>query len=81
MTIKLKNWSYSEVTHFLKENDFSFSEDSEGVQTWVKLNAKGEPTTFVEVGFRRDKYPVKAMRKIIRQSEIAEKVWTEWAGL
>jgi hypothetical protein len=81
MTRKLKNWSYSDVTEFLKEREFSFSEDSEGVQVWVKLNASGEPATFVEIGFRRSTYPVKVLRKVIRQSEIAEKVWTEWAGL
>ncbi len=37
MTRKLNNWSYQDVANFLRENGFSFFEELNDRQVWVKL--------------------------------------------
>ena len=79
MARRLNNWSYQDVTDFLKENRFSFFEELDDHQVWVKLQ-RGRPVRFVEFDFRSGKYPVETMEDIISQSGIVEKDWIEWAG-
>jgi hypothetical protein len=81
MTRKLNNWSYQDVTDFLKENGFSFFEELKGSrQAWIKLQEGGEPDRIVELNFRGGNYSERTMKNIIRQSGIVETDWTEWAG-
>lgn len=81
MARRLNNWSYQDVTSFLKENGFSFFEELKGAhEAWIRLQDGGEPDRIVELSFRTDSYPVKAMKSIIRQSGIVEKDWVEWPG-
>ena len=81
MTRRLHNWTYRDVTDFLKENKFSFFEELKGShQSWAKFGKDGEPETLVELNFRHDSYPVRTLKEIIRQSGIPEKAWIEWAG-
>ncbi len=76
MTKKLNNWSYRDVTDFLKENGFSFFENlKDNNQAWIKTGWIGEPQRIVELRFRRDTYPVSTLRRIIRQSGIQEGKW------
>lgn len=84
MTSKRYFWSYRNVTDFLKENDFSFSEGLDGSeQTWVKLGTNGEPATMMDIKFTRGNYSKKEITRIIRVSGIPEQRWVEWieAGL
>jgi hypothetical protein len=81
MPRKLNNWSYQDVTDFLKENGFSFFEELKGPrQAWIKLQEGGEPDRIVEIRFRSGNYTERIMKSIIRQSGIGETDWTEWAG-
>jgi hypothetical protein len=81
MTRKLHNWSYQDVTNFLKKNGFSFFEELKGSrQAWIKLQDGGEPDRIVEITFRHGDYSERTMKSIIRQSGIPEGDWTEWAG-
>jgi len=81
MTRKLHNWSYRDVTDFLKDNGFSFFEELKGSrQAWIKLQDGGEPDRIVEISFRQGNYTERTMKSIIRQSGIAESEWIEWAG-
>jgi hypothetical protein len=81
MARRLNNWSYQDVTEFLKENGFSFFEELKGSrQAWIKLQDGGEPDRIVEFSFRTGYYPVRTMKSIIHQSGIVEKDWIEWAG-
>ena len=78
MTTKTSSWTYGDVTEFLAENDFSFSEAFDGShESWVKLARNGEPETFVEIPFRHGFYSQKEFGKMIHQSGIPEKVWME----
>jgi hypothetical protein len=79
MTRKTSSWTYRDVTEFLAENDFNFSEAFDGShESWVKLARNGEPETFVEIPFRHGFYSHKEFSKMIHQSGIPEKVWVEW---
>ena len=79
MTRKITNWTYRNVTDFLTENGFSFSEPSDNsVQVWVRLAKNGEPERFIGVPFANVYYTQKALSKIIRQSGIPEERWMEW---
>ena len=81
MTRQLTNWSYQDVTAFLKEHGFSFFEQLKGSrQAWIKLQDDGEPDRIVELSSRTDQYSARTMRSIIRQSGIAEMDWIEWDG-
>ena len=76
----LHNWTYRNVTNFLKESGFDFYEDMEHAQSWVKLGRNGEPDRFVEIKFIQEFYSSKAIQKMIRQSGISEDEWNKWAG-
>ena len=81
MPRRLHNWTYRDVTDFLKENGFSSFKPLKGShEAWIKLGKNGEPDRIVEVNFRHDTYPVKTLEKITRQSGIDKTKWIEWGG-
>jgi hypothetical protein len=75
-----KLWTYRDVTDFLEGKGFSFYEDLEHCQSWVKFKHNGEPETFVEIRFTQGFYSSKAKQKMIRQSGIVESEWNKWAS-
>ena len=78
MVKQLSNWTYRDVTNFLETKGFSFYEDLEHAQSWVKLRANGEPDRFVEIKFTQDFYTSKALNKMVRQTGIDENEWIKW---
>ena len=75
----LHNWTYRDVIKVLEENGFSFYEDMEHAQSWVKYGSSGEPDRFVEIKFTQEFYSSKTLQKMIRQSGIGEDEWNKWA--
>lgn len=81
MTRRLRNWTYRDVTDFLKENGFSFTKELGGShQAWEALEKEDKPARRVEVTFRHNSYPVGTLKTMIQQSGISEKRWIEWAN-
>lgn len=81
MTRRLRNWTYREITAFLKEHDFGFLKPLKGShERWIKRGENGEADRTVEVNFTRATYPPKTLRTMIRQSGIEAKEWIKWAG-
>ena len=81
MTNRLYNWTYRDVTDFLKENGFDFFESlKDSHEAWVKLGDNGEPDRIVEVYFSHRSYPPKTLKTMIRQSGIDQKEWIAWAS-
>ena len=81
MPRRLKNWSYQDVTNFLKENGFSFRKEASGShQAWIKRGKNNQPDIIVGVNFCHDGYPIGTMKRMIRESGIDEKEWIKWAG-
>jgi hypothetical protein len=79
MVRRLHNWSYSDVTHFLRENGFDFFKELPGShEAWVKLGDTGEPDRIVEVNFTHRSYPVTTLKTMIRQSGIPQEEWVKW---
>jgi len=76
---RLNNWSYRNVTDFLKENGFSFFEELRGShERWIKRGSDSTPDHRVEVNFTHGEYPVKTLKTMIRQSGIHQKEWIKW---
>jgi predicted RNA binding protein YcfA (HicA-like mRNA interferase family) len=81
MSRKLRNWNYHDATAFLKEHGFSFQKSLKGShQAWIKRGENGGPDRRVEVSIPRDSYHPKTFKNMIRQSGIAEDVWTKWGN-
>ena len=81
MVNRLFNWTYRDVTDFLKEHDFNFFESLKGShESWIKLTENGEPDRIVEVNFTHRSYPVKTLKMMIRQSGIPQEEWIKWAS-
>jgi predicted RNA binding protein YcfA (HicA-like mRNA interferase family) len=81
MTRRLRNWTYREITAFLKEHGFSYLEPLKGShERWIKRGENGVADRIVEVNFTRSAYPPKTLRTMIRQSGIFAKEWIKWAG-
>lgn len=81
MVNRLNNWTYRDVTDFLKEHDFSFFEPLRGShESWIKLTENGEPDRIVEVNFTHGSYPVRTLKTMIRQSGIDQDEWIKWAS-
>jgi hypothetical protein len=77
----LHNWTYRDVTGFLRRNGFSFFQELDGAQqSWIKLEENGEPDRIVEVSFTSHAYSPKTLKKMIRQSGIDKDTWIKWAG-
>jgi len=82
MPRRLRNWSYKDVTDFLRENGFSFYKELKGShQAWIKRGIDGERDTVVELNFTHRPYPQGTLKMIIRQSGIEKGEWFKWAGL
>ncbi len=81
MTRRLYNWTYREVTDFLREKRFRFHKAASGShQLWTRQGREGEQPTIVDVNFTRRAYPPKTLKLMIKQSGIEQKEWIEWAG-
>ncbi len=81
MTRRIYNWTYSDVTVFLKENGFSFYKELAGShEAWVKRGDDGTPDRIVEVNFTHGSYPPRTLKTMIRQSGITQDEWIKWAG-
>jgi len=81
MTNRLYNCTYRDVTDFLKENGFDFFEQLKGShEAWIKLGHDDEPDRIVEVNFSHRSYPLKTLRKMIKQSGIDQDEWIAWAN-
>jgi hypothetical protein len=81
MSRRLRNWSYHNVTDFLKVNGFSFHKEVGGShQAWIKRGDGIKPDTIVGVNFTHTSYPLGTVKRIIRQSGIDENEWTKWGN-
>jgi hypothetical protein len=81
MARRLHNWSYNNVTNFLRENGFSFLKELGGShQAWVKRGGNNEPDWRVGINFTHGSYPLVTLKRMIRQSGIDQEKWIKWAG-
>jgi len=72
----LHNWSYREVTNFLKKNGFTFHKEIGGShQAWIKHGSNNKADRTVVVNFSHTSYPVRTLKTMIRQLGIEEKIW------
>jgi len=75
----LNNWSYKDVTTFLKEHGFSYWEPREGShEAW----GNEETGKIVEPAFhgKSETYPIRTMKMLVMQSGISEEEWRKWAA-
>ena len=78
----LHNWTYRVATDFLEKKGFQFFDEVEGVgQAWINFQENGEPDRIVEIKYTPTTYAPRVMRKMMRQSGIAEAEWVKWAGV
>jgi len=78
MITKLNNWTYEDVINFLKGNGFAYFDEVPGVgKAWMNFHDNGEPDRIVEVKQIDRFYSRGAIKKMIRQSGIAEERWLE----
>jgi hypothetical protein len=78
----LHNWTYREVTAFLKESGFHFLEHLPGShERWAKAGENGSDDIWVEVNFihGNKSYPIKTLKMMIWQSRIPQEKWIKWA--
>lgn len=72
----LSNWSYKDVTKFLKEKEFVFCEQKEGShEAWISKDNKFVVIINFHVG---KSYPPRTLETMIRQSGISKKEWRNW---
>jgi len=72
----LRNWTYRDVTAFLKEKGFSFYENRKGShEAWINKDIN----KVVEIDFHREKsFPPRTLETMIRQSGILKRDWFDW---
>lgn len=81
MARRLHNWSYENVTDFLKENGLNFYKEVGGShQAWIKRGQDKGPDRIVGMHFTRGSYRVKTMKRMILQSGINESEWLKWSA-
>jgi predicted RNA binding protein YcfA (HicA-like mRNA interferase family) len=81
MTRRLHNWSYNNVTDFLKENGFSFYKEVGGShEAWIKRGDNKVPDRVVGMHFTSKIYLIGTMKRMIRESGIGEDEWIKWAS-
>jgi hypothetical protein len=81
MTRRIYNWTYPDVTAFLKENGFGFYKELEGShEAWIKHGEDGAPDRIVEINFTHSSYRPKTLKLMMRQSGIAQSEWIRWAA-
>jgi len=73
----LNNWTYKDLTRFLKESGFVFDYAKAGShEAWVNE----ETSAIVEVNVTSCSYPVRTLETMIRQSKMEKKEWRNWAS-
>jgi predicted RNA binding protein YcfA (HicA-like mRNA interferase family) len=78
---RLRNWTYRDVTVFLRTHGFSYQKPLKGShQRWTKLGENGEPDRQVELHLPRNGYEPKTLKSMIRQSGVDVEEWLKWAG-
>jgi hypothetical protein len=81
MTRRLHNWSYDNVTDFLRENGFSFYKEVGGShQAWIKRGEHEVPDRIVGMHFTSKSYLLGTMKRMIRESGIEQDVWIKWGN-
>ena len=74
----LSNWSYKDVTGFLKEHEFEFLEYRKGShEAWINRTTNA----VVEINVHGTKsFVIRTLETMIRQSKIDKKVWRQWTS-
>lgn len=81
MTRKLRNWTYRDVTHFLKKNGFRFLKPLKGShEAWIKYGEGAEKDRRVEVNITHGSYPISTLKTMIQQSNIHQSDWIKWGS-
>jgi hypothetical protein len=81
MPNRFRNWSYRNLTDFLREKGFSlFKEIGGSHQQWIKRSVDGKPDKILEIYFRHNAYPMKTIQTTARKSGIPEDEWLKWSG-
>jgi len=81
MPRRLHNWTYRDVTDFLRENEFSFYKEIKGShQAWIKRGENRAPDTIIELNFTHHSYPLGTLKLIILQSGIPRDEWIKWGS-
>jgi hypothetical protein len=81
MPRRLYNWSYKDVTDFLREKGFSFYKELKGShETWIKRGSNGDEDIVVEVNFTHRPYPPHTLKLFIYQSGLDKEEWLKWGG-
>lgn len=76
----LKNWTYKDITAFLKEKGFVFCEQLKGSHERWKVLISENKECIVEVNYipKSKSYPPRTLETMIRQSGIPKKEWYDW---
>jgi predicted RNA binding protein YcfA (HicA-like mRNA interferase family) len=81
MVRRIFNWTYKDVTIFLKENGFTFHEYLGGShERWIKRDENGGIDRAVEVNIPKGSYPPKTLQTMIKQSGIDKMIWIKWGN-
>jgi predicted RNA binding protein YcfA (HicA-like mRNA interferase family) len=76
MARRLRNWTYRDVTAFLRKNGFSYLKGLKGShQAWIKPGRDKSQNTVVEVSFTHSSYPMGTLKKMILESGIDLEEW------
>ena len=77
----MRNWSYKDVTDFLREKGFPFYKGLKGShQAWIKRATDDHTDTIVEVNFTHRPYPPHTLKLFMYQSGIDKKEWLKWGN-
>lgn len=78
----IHNWTYRDVTQFLKEHGFEYYKPRGGShELWKKQGQDRTPDRIVEVNFSHKSHKPKTLKTMIRQSGITQGDWTAWANV
>jgi len=75
----IRNWSYRDITRFLKDHNFYLSHQLGGShEAWVRI--ENDKEFVVNVNKTKSSYPPLTMKTMISQSGIDEKEWRKWGS-
>jgi hypothetical protein len=78
MARRLHNWSYRDVTNFLRDKGFTCHKEPGGShQAWIKRGHSHGLDIIVGVNFTHTSYPVGSLKRMIRQSGMEAKEWVK----
>jgi hypothetical protein len=81
MSRRLHNWSYDNVTDFLKESGFTFYREVGGShEAWIKYGKDEVPDRIIGMHFTHSSYSVGTMKRMIHACGIDEDEWIKWGG-